>query len=144
MSQSIVIAATASAELDPAPITPGWILSGAPSARAKRMAVSGDKTASVVVWECTLGHFNWHYTEDESICIVSGEVFITAANGAERRLGPGDMAFFPAGSSCTWRVTEQVRKVAFLRKDMPHLLSLGVRAWHKLLRMAGVRGQMPL
>jgi len=144
MSQSIVIAAAATADLDPAPITPGWILSGAPDARAKLLAISQDKTSSIVAWECTPGLFNWHYAEDESVCIISGEVYITSGDGAERRLGQGDMAFFPAGSSCTWRVTERIRKVAFLRKDMPHLLGFGVRAWHKLLRTAGIRGQMQL
>lgn len=144
MSQSIVIAAAASAALDPAPITSGWILDGTPVARNKTLARSRDKTASIVAWECTPGLFTWHYSEDESVCIISGEVFISTADGAEGRLGPGDTAFFPAGSSCTWRVTECVRKVAFLRKDMPPLFGLGLRAWHKLLRIAGIRGEMPL
>jgi uncharacterized cupin superfamily protein len=144
MPPSIVIAAAASAKLDPAPITPAWILEGAPVARNKRLATSRDKTSFTVAWECTPGRFNWHYTEDESICIISGEVFITTTNGTERRLGPGDMAFFPAGSSCTWRVAECVRKIAFLRKDMPRLFGLGIRAWHKLLRTARIRGEMPL
>jgi uncharacterized cupin superfamily protein len=144
MSPSIVIAAAASANLDPAPITPAWILEGAPVARDKRLATSRDKTSFTVAWECTPGRFDWHYSEDESVCIISGEVFITTTNGTERRLGPGDMAFFPAGSSCTWRVTECVRKVAFLRKDMPQVLGLGIRVWHKLLRTAGIRGEMPL
>jgi uncharacterized cupin superfamily protein len=126
------------------PITPGWILGGLPEARAKLLATSQDKTSNIMVWECTPGRFNWQYTEDESVCIISGEVFITTVDGTERRLGQGDMAFFPAGTSCTWRVTERVRKVAFLRKDMPPLLGLGVRVWHKLLRTVGIRGQMPL
>ena len=144
MPQSIVIAAAASAALDPAPITPGWILDGAPVARNKLLAVSRDKTASVVAWECTPGLFNWHYSVDETVCIISGEVFITTADGTERRLGQGDMAFFPAGSSCKWRVSECVRKVAFLRKDLPPPLGLAIRIWHKVLQMGGIRGQMPL
>jgi hypothetical protein len=71
-------------------------------------------------------------------------VFITTKDGTKRRLAMGDVAFFPAGSSCTWQVTETVRKVAFLRKDMPRLLGFSLRVWHKLLQTAGVRGKMPL
>jgi uncharacterized protein len=141
---AIAVAATAQVDLDPSPITPGWILDGTPEARAKLLAKSQDKTSYIMAWECTPGRFNWHYTEDEVVCIICGEVFISDADGPERRLGQGDMAFFPAGSSCTWRVTECVRKVAVLRKDMPPLFGLGLRAWHRLLRAAGVRGQMPL
>jgi len=140
---AIVIASAASADLGPAPITPDWIIEGAPEARNRLLARSDDRTSSVLVWECTPGRFNWSYAEDEAVSIISGEVFITTADGLERRLGPGDMAYFTAGSSCTWRVTERVRKVAFLRKDMPLLLGFAVRAWHKLLRIIGVRGQMP-
>jgi len=144
MSQSIVVAATADIDLDPAPITREWILSGNPEARMKLLARTKDRTSSIVVWDCTPGRFNWHYIVDESVCIVSGEVFITTADGAERRLGAGDMAFFPAGSSCAWRVTERVRKIAFLRKDMPQLLGLAVGAWHILLQKLGIRGQTSL
>jgi uncharacterized protein len=144
MSPSIIIAAASSAALDPAPITPGWILDGVPVARNKLLAVSRDKTTSVVTWECTPGLFNWYYSVDETVCIISGEVFITTTNGTERRLGQGDMAFFPAGSSCKWRVTECVRKVAVLRKDLPPLLGLAVRFWHKMLQVGGIRRQMPL
>jgi len=144
MSQSIVVAAAAEAQLDPAPITPGWILSGDPTARMKILAKSQDCTSKIVTWECTPGRFNWHYVEDETVYILYGEVFITTKDGAERRLGPGDMAFFPAGSSCTWHVTEQVRKVAFLRHDMPQLAGLALRVWHKLLRIAGARRTPPM
>jgi uncharacterized protein len=144
MSQSIFIASAESATLKPAPITPEWILDGSPDACNSLLAVSQDRTARVLAWECTPGLFNWHYTEDETVSILSGEVFITTQDGAERRLGKGDVAFFPAGSSCTWRVTETVRKVAVLRKDMPKLFGLGLRVWHRLLQKAGIRGAMPL
>ena len=52
-----------------------------------------------------------HYSVDETVHIISGEVFVTDDGGAERRLGPGDMAFFPAGSASTWRVPSEVRKI---------------------------------
>jgi uncharacterized protein len=77
------------------------------------------------------------------VIVVSGEVFITNDEGEERRLGQGDIAFFPAGSSYTWRVTYRIKKIAVLRKDIPSPLGLGVLAWHSLLRMTGIRGQSP-
>jgi uncharacterized cupin superfamily protein len=142
--KSIVIEAAALAALEPAPISPDWILVGTPEARSKLLAKSNDRTSSIVVWECTAGRFDWHYSEDETVVIISGEVFITTEKGEERRLGQGDMGFFPAGSSCTWRVNDRVKKVAVLRKNLPPLLSIGVRAWNKLLRIVRLRGQSSL
>ena len=138
--KSILIEAAASADLEPAPISPDWILAGNPKARGKMLAKSHDRTSSIWVWECTAGRFNWHYSEDETVVVISGEVFITTEKGPEKRLGQGDMGFFPAGSSCIWRVNDRIKKVAVLRKDLPPPLGIGVRIWHKLLRMVGLRG----
>lgn len=144
MSRSIVLGSTATmADLKPSGISADWILSGKPEARSKVLAKSHDGTSYVVVWECSAGRFEWHYTEDETVTIILGEVFITE-NGEERRLGLGDMAFFPAGTSCVWRVADRVRKVAVMRKSLGYPLGFGVRAWYKLLRIAGRRDQSPL
>jgi uncharacterized cupin superfamily protein len=140
----IVVEAAASADLEPAPIPPDWILAGTPEARSKMLAKSRDRTSSITVWECTAGRFNWRYGEDETIVVISGEAFITTEKGEERRLGQGDMGFFPAGSSSTWRVTDRIKKVAILRKDLPPPLGIGVRVWHKFLRAVGLRGQPSL
>src|ERR1700693_6011786 len=115
MSIPITTAATASAELAPAPIRRQWIISGTPEARSKQLARSHDGTTSIWVWECSAGTFNWHYSVDETITVISGEVFITDENQEECRLGQGDMGYFPSGSSCTWRVTGHIKKVAILR-----------------------------
>ena len=146
-ANSIVIKTAASADLAhlaPAPICADWILDGTPQARSKILAKSHDRTAVIMVWECTAGRFNWHYSEDEVVVVVEGEVFINMGAGEERRLGKGDMGFFPAGSSCTWRVDDGIKKIAVLRKDLPPMLGLGVRVWHKLLRVVGLRGQPSL
>jgi uncharacterized cupin superfamily protein len=140
MLKSIVIEAAGLVTLESSSISPDWILAGTPEARNKVLARSHDRTSWIVVWECTAGRFNWHYGEDETIVVISGEVFITNEKGEEKRLGPGDMAFFPAGSSCIWRVVDRVKKVAILRQDLPPPLGIGVRAWHKLLRISGLRG----
>ena len=144
LAKSILIEAAASADLEPAPISSDWILAGTPEARSKLLAKSHDRTSSIVVWECTAGLFNWHYSEDETVVIISGEVFITIEKDQEKRLGQGDVGFFPAGSSCTWRVNDRIKKVAVLRKDLPPPLGIGVRAWHKLLQILGLRSQPSL
>jgi uncharacterized protein len=143
-AKSIVIEAAASAYLEPAPISPDWILAGTPEARSKMLVKSHDRISSITVWECTAGRFNWHYGEDETVVVMSGEAFITTEGGEERRLGQGDIAFFPGGSSCVWRIDDRIKKIAVLRKDLPAPLGIGVRAWHKLLRTVGLRGQTSL
>ena len=96
MSKSIVLASAATmADLKPAPISPNWILSGTPKARAKLLAKSHDGTSYVMVWECSAGRFTWHYIEDETVTITFGEVFITTEKGEEYRLGQGDIGVLP-------------------------------------------------
>src|ERR1700730_14472982 len=129
MSLSIVIADPATVTLGPAPIQPGWIVEGRPEACAKELARSGDGTSVVVAWSCTAGRFRWHYSVDETVHIISGEVFVTKEDGVERRLGPGDMAFFPAGSSSMWRVPAAVRKLAVCPRPLRHPPGFALRAW---------------
>ena len=133
MSQSVVFAVPTEVELLPAPIPPHWIIEGAPQARSKRVAMSADGTSSVMVWSCTPGRFRWHYNIDETLHIISGEIFVTDEKGASRRLGPGDMVFFPAGSTSLWHVTKDVRKLAFCRHTVPRPVGFALRAWKKLV-----------
>ncbi len=134
MSQPIVVAPPAQVELAPAPIPADWILAGTPEARSRQLARSQDGASTVMAWSCTAGRFNWHYTVDETVHIISGEVFVTNHKGEECRLGPGDMAFFPAGSRSTWRVPVEVRKLAVCRQAMPLPFGFALRAWNKLSR----------
>jgi uncharacterized cupin superfamily protein len=134
MSQPIVIAPPAEVELEPAPIPTDWILAGTPEARSRQLARSQDGASSVMAWSCTAGRFNWQYMVDETVHIISGEVFITNEKGEECRLGPGDMAFFPAGSRSTWRVPVAVRKLAVCRQAMPLPFGFALRAWNKVAR----------
>jgi uncharacterized protein len=132
VSQPVVFAVPADVELQPAPIPPHWIIEGAPQARSKRLARSPDGAAAVLAWSCSPGRFNWHYAVDEILHIISGEVFVTDEKGESRRLGPGDVAYFPAGSRSTWHVTKEVRKLAICRHGMPRPLGFALRAWNKL------------
>ncbi len=141
MSNPVVFAAPADVELDPAPIPADWIIEGNPQARSKRLASSADGTSSIMAWSCTAGRFKWNYTVDETIHLISGEVFVTDENGNVRRVGPGDMVFFPAGSVSTWYVPDHVRKFAVCRHSMPRLAGFALRAWNKLIGIVtGVDG----
>jgi len=105
---------------------------------------SHDLTSDIVVWECTAGLFTCHYRQDETVVIVDGEVFITDDTGVERRLGPGELGFFPAGSSCKWRIPEKVRKIAILREPVGRPFGFGLKAWRRIMRMIDGQPASPL
>jgi uncharacterized cupin superfamily protein len=140
MPNPILVTAANAVRLENAPIASECILAGTPEASSKLLAKSQDGTARIMAWECTAGEFVWHYPEDETVVVISGEAFVTNGAGEECRLAEGHVAFFPGGSSSKWRVTRRIKKVAVLRKDLPPPLGFGVRAWHLLLRVSGLRG----
>jgi uncharacterized protein len=131
----VVFAVPAEVELSPAPIPEHWIIEGRPDIRSGRVASAADGTAAAFVWSSTAGRFHWHYSVDEFLHILSGEVFVTDENGKSRRLGAGDLAFFPAGASSIWHVPHEVKKIAVCRHSMPRLFGLGLRVWNKLARL---------
>jgi uncharacterized cupin superfamily protein len=135
MSLPVVFAAPADVELLPAPIPQRWIIEGAPQARSKRLAASADGTSTIIAWSCTAGRFRWNYPVDETIHVISGEVFVTDEKGTVRRVGPGDMVFFPAGSQSVWHVPHYVRKFAVCRHAMPLPAGFVLRAWNKIVRV---------
>ena len=138
MSQPVVFAAPAEIDLEPDPIHPSWIVEGQPRAFSKRVAESADGTSSVVAWSCTPGRFVWHYAVDETLHVISGEAFVTDEKGMARRLGPGDVVFFPAGSHSAWHVTEEIRKLAVCRHSMPRPLGIVLRLFNRVVnRLTG-------
>jgi uncharacterized cupin superfamily protein len=144
MSKSVLIANVGSAKVALTPMPAKCVVDGAPKSCGKVLGKSQDGNSVMWVWECTSGTFVWHYNEDETVYIISGEVFLSTNGGEEKRLGPGDMGFFPGGSVYTWRVTEPVRKFAITRKDLPRPLGYAVRAGHKLVQMLGLRAASSL
>ena len=102
---------------------------------------SRDYTESVVVWDCTAGSFRWHYSQDETLFVITGEAFLQLENGDERRFGPGDVGFFHAGTTCTWRVADYIRKVAVVRETMWRPLGMCLKGWKKMLRVVGLAGK---
>lgn len=134
MSYPVVTATPAEIKLDPSPFPAEWILEGTPRACAKVIARSRDGAMATIVWSCSKGGFRWHYSVDEMLHIIAGEVFILDQTGPERRLGPGDTAFFSAGSSVVWRVTQDVRKISVWRVPVPRPVGFALRVWNRLLR----------
>lgn len=113
--------------LIPAPIPEGWVLEGDPKTMAGEIAHTDDGTTRVFVWQTTAGRFHWFYKSDEVVQILDGEVFIADGARAERRLGPGDVAFFPVGARTTWRVPDHLRKIATLKRPLPGPIASVVR-----------------
>jgi uncharacterized protein len=136
MSLHIVTANPATIDLEPSFFPREWVLEGNPQARAKEIARSDDASMTMIVWSCSEGRFRWQYSVDETVHILSGEVIVTDHSGERQRLGPGDSAFFPAGTASVWHVTQAVRKVAVCRARMPKLFGFCLRAWNWCLRRA--------
>jgi uncharacterized cupin superfamily protein len=124
-------------ELSSAPINPAWILEGTPSARNRIIAPSTDRFGWTMLWDCTAGKFNWHYTVDETVHIIEGGVTVTDGDGVVMMLKPGDIAFFPSGSTAHWHVENYVRKVAYCQKPVPLIVGLPLRVLRKILAQFG-------
>ena len=114
------------ARLMPSPINGDWVLEGAPEARSAILSRSADQTACTIMWSCTAGKFRWIYDFDETIHFLEGSVVIDDGEGP-RRVGPGDVVFFPAGTSAVWTVETYVRKLAFCRKALPAPIGAAVK-----------------
>ncbi len=61
-------------------------------------------------WGCGVSTFPWTYDEQETCLLLEGDVTVTPDGGEPVRFGPGDLAVFDAGLSCTWEVQTPVRK----------------------------------
>jgi len=60
-------------------------------------------------WGCEVSEFPWHYDEREQCILIEGEVTVDY-DGGSVSFGAGDYVDFPAGLSCTWKVTKPVKK----------------------------------
>jgi uncharacterized cupin superfamily protein len=118
------------------PLDPALVTEGQPGSRSKTLSVSRDRLSDVILWECTAGHFNWHFNRDEVIFALSGKAFIIDADGSERCMAAGDVVFFPAGTSCSFRVDDHFRKVAVLRETMTRHEGYALKLWKKVVRLA--------
>ena len=133
---SVGVIDPAKVALVPTPIRPNWIIEGQPRTLAAEIAHTDDGTTRVYVWQTSAGRFHWNYDFDEVVQIVDGEVFVSDQTHPERRLGPGDVAFFPIGARTLWRVPDHLRKIATIRRGPPSPIADVLRwiraAKHKL------------
>ncbi|MFT4097588.1 MAG: cupin domain-containing protein [Rhodoblastus sp.] len=125
----IIISVPADAQMTAIQIPKDWILDGEPQAKSAVLSRSADGMAVTVVWETTKGRFRWYFNIDETVSVIDGEVFVTDEKNVERRLGPGDVAYFPGGSWSTWRVPGHLRKIAFIRHGVSGPAALVARVW---------------
>jgi hypothetical protein len=136
----IAFSSTQAQKLTSSPINKDWILEGQPAAQNTVLSRSADGTACTIMWDCTAGKFRWHYDFDETIHIIEGSVSIDDGAGP-RTVGPGDVVFFPAGTSAVWAVETYVRKLAFCRKILPAPISAAVNMLRSM--KAAMRGTQP-
>jgi uncharacterized cupin superfamily protein len=62
------------------------------------------------VWTKEVSEFPWSYDEQEVCYFLEGEVEVTPEGGQPVVVKKGDLATFPKGMSCTWKITRDVRK----------------------------------
>jgi len=143
MTEAILSSTLASVSLEPGSIPSQWLLSGDPATKSKLLGKTRDRLAYVMLWECGAVSYKWHYDRDEAYIVLSGEGFMTDEKGVERRYGPGDVAFFPAGTNATWRHPSHFRKVAVLKDAVWPPWAMLLKAWDKALQAIGVSNKSP-
>jgi uncharacterized cupin superfamily protein len=62
------------------------------------------------IWTKEVSEFPWTYDDQETCYFLEGEVTVTPTGGQSVQMGKGDLVTFPAGMSCTWRITSPVKK----------------------------------
>jgi len=78
--------------------------------------------------------------QGRSLYRLLGEGFMSDKKGIELRFGPGDVAFFPAGTNATWRHPDHFRKVV-LKDSIWRPLAYSLKAWNKFFLMVGLSGK---
>jgi uncharacterized cupin superfamily protein len=62
------------------------------------------------IWTKEASEFPWYYDQTETCYVLEGHVIVTPDGGAPVEIGHGDLATFPQGMSCTWQITEDIKK----------------------------------
>ncbi len=102
-----------------------------PSARTLSRIKSPDGYFVSGLWDCTAGTLEITFDFDELVHILEGEVTVRA-DGAEQRLLPGSVAFFPNGLVTTWEIPRYLRKM-YVHRYPRH--NLAWRAARRLIRV---------
>lgn len=62
------------------------------------------------VWEKGVSEFPWQYDETETCYLLTGEVEVTPQGGEPIRICKGDLAVFPRGMRCVWKIIQPLAK----------------------------------
>lgn len=62
------------------------------------------------IWQKEVSKFPWTYDSQETCYFLTGDVTVTPDGGQPVQMGEGDLVTFPAGMSCTWEITRDVKK----------------------------------
>lgn len=65
---------------------------------------------SWLIWTKEVSEFPWTYDEQETCYFLEGDVIVTPDGGEPVTMGKGDLVTFPAGMSCIWKISSNVRK----------------------------------
>jgi uncharacterized cupin superfamily protein len=97
------------AELEPEPLDPAQIVSGAPEVTGRVLWSSPDGRELRGLWQITPGVVT-DTEADELFVVLSGRATVEIADGPTLRLGPGDLAVLHEGDRTVWTVHETLRK----------------------------------
>jgi len=61
------------------------------------------------IWEKEVSEFAWSYDSQEKCYIITGRAEI-AHDGVVDVIEVGDFVIFPVGLTCTWKITEPIKK----------------------------------
>ncbi len=62
------------------------------------------------IWQKEVSIFPWTYDTQETCYFLAGNVIVTPDDGQPVQMGKGDLVTFPAGMSCKWEITSDVKK----------------------------------
>jgi len=62
------------------------------------------------VWTKEISEFPWFYDTEEICYILKGTAIITPDNGSPVEIHENDLVVFPQRLSCTWKITENIKK----------------------------------
>ena len=70
-------------------------------------------------WESEVKEFPWSYDQHEEAYITEGAGTVTPDGGEPVDIKAGDFVTFPKGMSCTWDVTEPMKKKCAPGRPLP-------------------------
>ena len=62
------------------------------------------------IWTKEVSEFPWYYDDKETCLVLEGQVVVTPKGGEPVEINAGDFVEFPAGMSCVWKITKDIRK----------------------------------